>query len=62
MHTIMKRNLVSYDLDITDPDMELEYFEGKTIGEAILLRTKRIQFSGIFNTNGILTQWSRNTK
>ena len=36
MHTIMKRNLVSYDLDITDPDMELECLEGKTIGEAIL--------------------------
>ena len=36
MHTVMKRHLVSYDLDITDPDMEMECLEGKSIGEAIL--------------------------
>ena len=36
MHTVMKRHLVSYDLDIIDPDMELECLEGRTIGEAIL--------------------------
>ena len=36
IHTVMKRNLEVYDLDITDPDMELECLEGITIGEAIL--------------------------
>ena len=36
MHTVMKQNLVAYDLDIIDPDMKLECLEGLTIGEAIL--------------------------
>ena len=36
MHMVMKRNLVAYDLDIIDPDMELECLDGLTIGEAIL--------------------------
>ena len=36
MHMLMKRNLEVYDLDISDPNMELECLEGITIGEAIL--------------------------